>query len=171
MKKQYFFLLVCLLTAISGCEIINPKEALPIYIRIDHPRALVYAHDDCAKPENPAYYCDLGIKYVYVNQGSEEIGFFELPCVIPVYPDKGIKNFLFSFGSNQVELDGLNGSASTYPFWKPVSVNVNVNPLDTFILDTVKSLNKLTLNYYSDTVLKYAYVNKFEGATTEFDCI
>lgn len=158
-----------MLFAISGCDIINPKEALPIYIRIDHPRALVYTTDECAPAQNPAYYCDLGIKYVYVNQGSEEVGFYELPCVIPVYPDKGIKNFLFSFGSNQVELGGYNGSASTYPFWKPISVNVNVNPLDTFILDTVKSLNKLTLKYYSDTILKYAYVNKFEGATTEFD--
>ena len=169
MKKQSLFLLFCLLAAISGCDIINPKEALPIYIRIDHPRALVYAKDDCPKPSDPAYYYDSGIKYVYVNQGSEEIGFFELPCVIPVYPDKGIKNFLFTFGSNQVEIGGLNGSASTYPFWKPVSVNVNVNPLDTFVLDTVKSLNKLTLRYYSDTVLKYAYQNKFESATTEFD--
>ncbi|MFN0201222.1 MAG: hypothetical protein ACKVTZ_06865, partial [Bacteroidia bacterium] len=152
MKKSIFLLSIFFLCFLSSCEIINPKEDLPFYLKIEQPKVSI----------DPTYTSDLGVRYVFLTRGNEEMGFFEVPCVVPIYPNTSIKSFLFQGGFNQV-ISGLSAQngAATYPFWKGNVVNIDVPALDTFVY-------RPTFSYYSDTIIERRFYENFEDASMKF---
>lgn len=150
MKKRipYVFLIVWAL-AFPACEIFNPEEALPAYLRIENATVLV-------NPAQPLA-SDLGIRDLWIYRNQELIGVYQLPSVVPFFPSEDTE---FTITGGVFET-GLSASRISYPFWQPLTVQIPVKALDTFTLQP-------RFQYYPDSILAYPFQENFEGFGINF---
>ena len=132
-------LLTILSFFISSCEIINPAEEIPSYIRIDTIPLTTQA------TEGPNT-CKITDAWVYVD--GKSIGAFELPCTFPV----------LASGKHQIEvlpgikLDGIAATRAIYQFYQPYQSTVDLTP-------KLTTLVKPNTSYYSN--INFDFVERF----------
>lgn len=143
------------LLMLSGCQLINPDEELPVYVSIQDARVLV--------DETLNTYSPLGVKDAWVFLQGEQIGIFELPAVIPILPEK-VGNSLRIGGG--IFDTGLSTFRVEYPFWDDINVSIDgAEPLDTVVITP-------RFEYFPrDTTIIYAFEAGFEGGSSNLQSI
>ena len=134
---------------LPACNLINPAEELPSYITIKNANILV----DSAS----GFTQTIGLKDVWVTQGGEYLGTFELPVTFP-YTERDMNTFLIQGGIFE---SGLSAFRLPYPFWETLTVTSTVGPLDTLVLEP-------TFKYKSDSQIEFEFEDDFESAGIKF---
>jgi len=130
--KKNIFLIVFLFTVFfSSCEIINPEETVPSYLRIDTIKLDVASN----LGSNSHKITDA---WVYVD--DQAIGAFELPAKLPILVEGKHKVFIKA----GIKVNGIADTRGAYPFYDGYTTEVN------FVKDSVVKINPI-VNYYSVT--------------------
>ncbi|RMG29462.1 MAG: hypothetical protein D6730_03900 [Bacteroidetes bacterium] len=127
-----------------ACEFINPEESLPAYLHIA----------DAQIQLDKQFYSKLGVKDVWLENGNAFVGVYQLPASIPLFVEEK-SNIIIRGG---VFLNGLSAQRRAYPFWQPLSLGLETQPLDTFRLSP-------TFSYFPDSLLRFPFIESFEGAS------
>ncbi|MEM6261379.1 MAG: hypothetical protein AAGI38_02645 [Bacteroidota bacterium] len=144
-------LFACLtLLLIAGCDLINPEEELPIYIEVSEARVQV-------RPGGSER-SNIAIKDIWLDQGPDFAGVYEIPFTIPVYPGD-FNRFLFAPG---IVESGLSIARSRYLFLQSELTEINVEPLDTFRY--IPEFQYLPV----DTIIKFPFEEYFEDGSSDF---
>jgi hypothetical protein len=148
-KRILYGFLILFAIGLGGCDIINPEESLPAYLRLGRSTVLV----DPAQP----LVSDLGIRDLWIFRGQEFLGVYQIGAVIPFFPTQATE-FVIEGGVFET---GLSASRVRYPFWQPITLQVPTGALDTFTLTP-------TFQYYPDSLLAYPFVEDFESVGSNF---
>ena len=106
------------LLAVGGCDIINPDEQVPAYLRV-----APFAYS-AGVPGSPAT-ANATAAFVYAN--NLLLGVFELPAKIPVLQQGEIRlRFVPA-----IYPDGQRGTRVTYPYYTPYSLTAVLEPAAT----------------------------------------
>lgn len=132
-----FFALVLLLPA---CELINPEEQIPAYIYVE-PFTLQ------ENPDVVAGSLDEAITHVFAYSGTDFLGIFSLPALIPVLQE----------GPQTIELDpgirdnGISASIQIYPFYERYAKEVVLEPgrIDT-LLPVTRYRSNIRIHFIED---------------------
>ncbi|MEZ4826595.1 MAG: hypothetical protein R3C61_09930 [Bacteroidia bacterium] len=153
MKYISFYILLPAFLSLSGCDIFDRPEPLPVFLSL--PKAEIRLNS------SGTIRSQLGIKDLWVDYGPGQVGVFRLPSVIPLIPQEGVDSVVVRGGIFE---SGLSLARSIYPFWRPIIVPLNTAPADTQIISPVFS-------YYPDTVIAFPFVEDFETAALAFEDI
>jgi hypothetical protein len=144
------WLLCCLL---ASCELFESDQRLPVYLKLPAGQVRV---------ENPTGVLvnNHGVKDIWLDHNGEFLGVHRLDRVIPLLPDPERNQITMRGGIFE---NGLSGIRSAYPFWKPITLEIDAEPLDTVELD-------LTFDYFErDSILVFPLEETFEsGGTSRF---
>ena len=143
-KHSSFYLLLAFIFIFSACEIINPEESIPSYIRINQ-IGLETAYGQGTASQK--------IVDVWIYVDDELIGAFELPATFPVIAE-GYHEIIIKPG---IELNGIAPTRAIYPFYSPIIKNINFIKDSIIVLD---SLFALTTFYYNDTEFPWGGVGQ-----------
>jgi len=149
------FLLLAISLIISSCEIINPEETIPSYIRINQ----IDLKSEYGQGTSSHKITDA---WIYVD--DELIGAFELPATFPVLSE-GNHEIIIKPG---IELNGIAPTRAIYPFYRPIIKNINLSKDSIIVLD---SLFTLKTAYYGDTKFPWSNVGQedFEESGVSID--
>lgn len=127
----------------GGCELINPEEPVPGYIEVE-PFEL---------STNPATQGSRSarITEVWVSSGTDFLGAYRLPALIPVLA-AGQKRITLQAG---IKDNGISALPEIYPFYAPVEIDVDFQPNQSAVLRPVTG-------YLPET--RFAFIEDFEGA-------
>lgn len=115
-----------------GCDIINPEESKPSFLRID---TITVTSDPVLEGSNSARITDA---WIYIDKNL--IGAFELPCNIPVLKE-GTHEILVGGG---IQVNGISALRTPYPFYKLWSSTVELNAGETaFALPEISYFDSL----------------------------
>lgn len=135
------------LLCLNGCNVINPREAVPCYLEILPPTLIL---DDALYP--------IGPPDVWAYQYPNFTGAFQPPVKVPVI-NLDDKTFLFRGGvweNSDITFRKL------YPFWR----------FDTLKLEKLEEGKTYTvrpeIRYYNDTVFIFPFKENFESAQVNF---
>jgi hypothetical protein len=145
MKRNFHFLLPVFLIALSllqACDIINPAEEIPSYIRIEK---FEFTLTDVAFGAPTTKITDA---WVYVNE--ELVGAYELPAEFPVLA-KGMAKVSIRPG---IKMNGVAATRVMYNFYIPYTTNVALKPKE---ITTITP----TTSYHPSTTV--AWLADFEG--------
>jgi hypothetical protein len=145
MKRNYIFLyLLFLFTSLSfqACNIINPAEEVPAYVRIE---AIDFSVND---PQFGAATNRITDAWVYINE--ELVGAFELPAQFPVLV-KGPAKIDVRPG---IKMNGVAATRVMYTFYTTHTSNVELKPKE------VTTIQPFTTYHPATTV---AWLADFEG--------
>ncbi|MGD1846578.1 MAG: hypothetical protein ACFB10_14415 [Salibacteraceae bacterium] len=141
---------ILLLFLLGSCEIINPEEEIPAYIRIDSiDLRLRDANREGAASER------ITDAWVFVN--DELIGAFELPVDVPVLKNE-VANVKISAG---ILNNGISASRVRYPFYDVFELSEYE-----FVPGEVQTINPV-VNYFED--LDFTWDEDFEDISVAFD--
>ncbi len=125
MYKISIFLL--LTSFIISCDVINPEEQIPTYVKIDNIRVL-------DKHQNPVTSKVTSASLSYGNSNSISlVGVFRLPMITPVLANEDGDLFILP----GVDTDGRISQSYKYPFYKLVKDTIEYKPGDTIDYGTV----------------------------------
>jgi hypothetical protein len=130
----------------SSCNLINKKEQIPSYIRIDSIK--VSTHDNPEYGSNSSKITDA---WVYVD--DQVVGAFELPAKVPILKT-GIHTVKIFPG---IKVNGIAATRAIYPFYQPYTTSMNLIAG----INNAITVNP-TLTYYSTTVFQWE--ESFESA-------
>lgn len=146
-------LFICNLKAIFGmglaillfnsCNLINPAEPVPSYIRIDSVHLLI---NDPLKEGSSSH----KIKDVWVYVDNQPVGTYEMPAKFPVL-NTGTKSVIIDPG---ILLNGISASRIRYPFFKPYTTTINLRSGE------ITDITDVTTTYYPGTKF---WIEDFEG--------
>lgn len=126
-----------------GCNIVNPPEKIPTYIRIDSFSA------------NPSEIPTKNINTAWVYLDNQVQGVYELPATIPLVVE-GTGTVLINAG---VDFTGYSGYKVIYPFYTYDSFTLAAQPGKTInYTPSVKYISGATVRYKED----FELVNTFE---------
>lgn len=108
-----------LFTCLSSCDIINPAEGIPAYLKVDTFSFSVVP----GQGSGSARITDVWI-YDEVNQ----VGAYEIPKTFPLL-DSGVTPIILSAG---IWDNGISGTRVEYPFYYPDTVSLNLEPAKTY---------------------------------------
>lgn len=106
MKLKVYVAAILLCCVWQSCNIINPAEKVPTYIRID---SITVKTDDYSRTGSPA--SKITSAWVYVDNSL--VGVFDIPSTVPILIDKSAKVAL----APGVDYSGFKNYVSTYPFY------------------------------------------------------
>lgn len=109
-------ILMLALLGSAGCNIINPPEQIPTYVRID---SFAFSGDPAVTGSNSNK-----ITNVYVYFDNTPVGVFELPASFPVIMDKPGKLTVLP----GVDFDGLSGYQVIYPLYQGDTMTISPSP-------------------------------------------
>ncbi|MEO0470409.1 MAG: hypothetical protein AAF206_12365 [Bacteroidota bacterium] len=136
-------LIICLV--LPSC---NREEALPVYLDMNNTQIRL---------SNSGKITNLGLRDIWVDHNSERLGVFRHPAIVPMIPQE---TNVLTFSGGVFET-GLSSSRIRYPFWQSTVMEVDAAPLDTVPI-------RMTIEYFSDSVLAYPLVEEFEGSSLAF---
>ena len=111
--KQLYFLLIPFLFLFQSCEVINPDEDIPTFIKIDSIGFSSEFDEGTAKQV-------ISDSWVYVN--GDLIGTFEMPFEIPVLKSGASTISIFP----GVKLNGISGTRTINPFFTTIEKDVDL---------------------------------------------
>jgi len=136
----------------SSCDIINPAEEIPSYIRVD---TFTLTTNAIEEGENTHKINDV---WVYVK--GDFIGVFELPAEIPILAN-GTNEILLYPG---IKVNGIAASRDKYPFYSAYSTNIDLVRYSSD--DDIIELRP-NVNYLSESV--FEWIENFEDAGLTLD--
>ncbi|MEZ5018218.1 MAG: hypothetical protein R2800_14260 [Flavipsychrobacter sp.] len=101
----------------SGCDIINPAEKTPTYVRIDS-----FAFEDANPSKTGSISNDISAVWVYLD--SKPIGVFDVPSTFPVLLDRDSRLSI----APGVTYSGLKNYKALYPFYAFDTMTLKVDP-------------------------------------------
>ena len=144
-KTLYGCAVAALLTAVSvwlpGCNIINPSEPTPTYIRIDS-----FLFENNARHD---------IRYAWVYYNNNPVGAFDLPATVPIIAS-GTGTVQIAPG---IPINGRGERPVAYPFFRIYTTNLN------YEAGKIQTVNPTT-GYYDS--VKYDIISEFEGGISKF---
>ncbi len=132
----------------SSCNIINPDEEIPTYIRID---SIVL--EDASGNRMPSEIAGANISYGN-NSTVSLVGVFRLPMVIPVLANEPGEIFILP----TIDADGMVAQLFVYPYYQNLNLPITPAPGDTLDFGTV-------VTYPADTFYT-SMKDDFEGGTS-----
>ena len=130
------------MAATDSCNVINPSEPVPTYVRIDSFEFTGGGLTD--------------IKCVTVYYNGDNIGSFDLPAVIPVLTSGSNGTLQVAPG---ILVNGRNERPAAYPFYKMASMTLPEKP--------GQIINYVPKTSYYDTV-KITKISDFNSGITQF---
>jgi hypothetical protein len=106
-KSRSIFTVIMLAFLSISCNIINPPEDIPSYIKVDTVIVKVTNFDQGSASHN--------MTCVKLNVGGTSLGFFEMPTMAPSLMT-GKQSLFLEPG---FEMNGIAGSRDVYPFFEP----------------------------------------------------
>ena len=103
------------ITSFYSCNIINPPEAIPVYLQVDTFNLSVSAGQGTASNK---------ITDVWVYNETNLIGAYQMPKTFPVL-DSGTTQMVFSAG---IWDNGIAETRIPYPFYYPDTITMNLKP-------------------------------------------
>ncbi len=149
----------CIALTLSSCEIINPSEDIPFYLRIDS----ISFIDSTKIPPSAAKEGVQKIVDAWVYVDNIYVGTFEIPSTIAVYAPAGNRKITVSPG---ILVSAQNGDRRVYPFFTSYNaiVNVELGKTDTVIPKV--SYDPIAVKYPSEAVGQFP--EEFEGVGSIF---
>ncbi|RMG55367.1 MAG: hypothetical protein D6722_27945, partial [Bacteroidetes bacterium] len=135
-----------LLWGLVGCDVFDKPETLPVYLDLREARI--------ALDEDGTFTSRVGVRDFWIDHNGTQFGVYRIPSVVPLLPAEGGNRLTLSGGVFET---GLSSLRARYPFWEPVTIEVEGEPLDTVPVS-------VTFSYYPDTVLAYPFAEDFENA-------
>lgn len=148
--KFFNGIIACLLFILSqSCNIINPDEEIPSYIKID---SISLVTNPLLQGSNSHKIVDA---WLYVD--NNPVGVYQLPCVVPVL-EKGSHNITIVPG---VLLNGISATHLDYPFYQSIGRSVELKQ------GGITSIENCSTQYYdTDT---FPILEDFENGITYFN--
>jgi hypothetical protein len=116
MKYLYSLVAICcFLFSISSCDIINPSEPTPTYIRVD---TFSFASNNLLGTRSHK------ITSVYAYLNNQSIGVYDLPITFPVIMDKKSRLQLTA----GIDYNGFGGIPAQYPFYASFIDSISPTP-------------------------------------------
>lgn len=137
-----FVLSICLF---SACNLVNPPEDFPAYIKVEDPRVLV---DSVA-----GFEANYDLQDLWVYQNGQLIGVHPVPKTVIPYTQIDRTEFRFEAG---VYESGLSNFRLPYPFWELIQLRIDQATLDTFTLSPV-------FRYKDDDKIDFRFEEDFES--------
>lgn len=138
---------VALLLMASSCDLINPPEEIPSYIRVD--TFLIEVHDiDQGSASHMITNC-------YLSVGGANMGIFQMPFTIPSL-ETGLQTITLRPG---IKLNGIAASRIDYPFYKPYITDVELRSGEIHLLQPHTT--------YKDEC-KFPWIEDFEDPGVSF---
>lgn len=142
------FGIICFFTLIfSSCEIINPAEDIPSYIKIN-PFTLTTKATEGSNTHN------IVDAWVYIDDQS--IGCFELPALIPVLKSGDHKIDI----RPGIKVDGISDKRALYPYYNPYIISSKLYPDSTIVINP-------TTTYIEST--NFLFVDPFDQSGIFFE--
>lgn len=143
MRLKFLLFLVPVVLSGIGCNVVNPVEDVPTYVKIDSFNFII---NDPSKEGSPAH--DISSVWIYYN--NSPVGIFDLPCNVPVITegDKGTISV-----APGITLNGLVDLQPQYPFYKFDTTTLYTNP---------GKVQQFTPRGEYITVAKFPYKEDFE---------
>ena len=132
----------------SSCEIINPEEQIPAYIKIDTTQLQTNNSTQGSEAHN------ITDCWLYVN--SELIGVFEPPFSVPVLKDAGTYEIVIQAG---IKNNGAASNRIVYPFVSNYTTQIELNPNQETTLSPV-------FEYHT---CEFALIENFEDLGISFE--
>lgn len=160
----FLFALVLLASSYTSCELINPEEQIPSFIRID---SISLSTNESTEGKPAHNFTDA---WVYDNE--QLVGVYELPAVVPVLR-QGDANIRIRAG---IKLNGQIGSRIPYLFSKDFVQTIelfpdsqlHVNPTVTFNsnvnFDWIESFDNSSTTTLAKTAVSQAEVERITGS-------
>lgn len=142
MRSKLLLLLPALLLAatFTGCDVINPSEPTPTYIRID---SFKFEETDPNRTGSSSN----KITAVWVYQDNKSVGVFDLPCNIPILMDE---RSVISIAPG-VTYGGIKDYQAIYPFYTFDTMTVDPDPGNVITFDAnTRYISDLRLPYNED---------------------
>jgi len=130
-----------------SCDLINPPEEIPAYIQIDTFKITV---DDFDKGSASHMITD-----IWLSVGGQNMGAFTMPFTIPTL-EKGLQTVFIKPG---IQLNGISASRMAYPFYKPVTVDVDLKEGEIQLIQPVSE--------YKDECI-FRFIEDFEDPGVNF---
>jgi len=115
MRIFQVFAFIALLWVLPGCNIINPTEPTPTYIRVD---SFSFQSRDTLGSSSHK------ITNVYAYFDSQPVGIFDLPVTFPIITDKPGKVTLIP----GIDFEGLTGYQVSYPMYTDDTFTIQAQP-------------------------------------------
>lgn len=116
--KYKFLLFITVLLSVLGCNVINPVESVPTYIKID---SFDFVINDPLKEGSASN----GITSVWVYYNNNPVGNFDLPCNVPVITEGDKGSISVAPG---ISLNGFVDLQPQYPFYNFDTTTLITNP-------------------------------------------
>lgn len=140
---------ITLSVVLLSCNIINPAEGIPSYIKVDTILVKVTTFDQGSASQN--------MTCVKLNVGGTTLGYFELPTMAPCLLT-GPQSLYLEPG---FELNGITGSREVYPFFKPYIGTGKIDFVEGKVITVVP-----TTTY--EAACKFPWIEDFEDAGVSF---
>lgn len=143
---RLLFLNLILMSTLSGCELINPEEAIPSWIEVDHFNLI----------DNPQLFegeLSENIVDAWISIDGNRIGTFELPCKIPVL-EQGKHQIVVSAG---VLVSGRAKLRYDYIYYSKDTFNLDLQPGQSYYLEP-------EISYVSSSLQNIIVIEDFENA-------
>ena len=121
---SYVLLLGAVLLCAVSCNIINPEETIPAYIKIDSVGFTTSIGQGAATSNIPDV-------WVFVN--DQPVGGYELPAVIPVLA-RGNSNIIVAGG---IKKNGFSTVRLRHPLWATYNKEITLTPAETLKVNPV----------------------------------
>lgn len=143
MKRTGFYTAITLvfLVGLFSCELINPPEDIPSYIRVDTFMITVNDFDQGSASHM--------MTDIWMSVGGTNLGTFTMPFTVPSL-DVGPQTLNIRPG---IKLNGISATRIAYPFFKPVIMDVELVPGEI--------LQIIPVSEYKD-VCFFAFIEEFE---------
>jgi hypothetical protein len=141
---------VTLACCFHSCNIINPPEDIPSYIKVDTFLVKVTNFDQGSASHR--------LSCVKVNVGGATLGFFEIPTMIPCLTT-GLQSVIIY---PAFELNGIAGSREVYPFFEPYLGSGKIDLAPGQVITIIPEIT-----YKKDC--KFAWIEDFEDAGLSFE--
>lgn len=142
--------LIALSCLVLSCNIINPAEDIPAYIKVD--TVLVKVTNFNQGSASHKMTC------VKLNVAGTTLGFFEMPTMVPCLTT-GLQSLYLEPG---FELNGIAGSRAVYPFFKPFTGTGQID----FVQGQIITITPST-TYKAEC--KFPWIEDFEDAGLSFE--
>lgn len=114
-RNRFFLILFSFIPIVPGCEVIDPEEDIPAFIRIEEADLITDPSEEGSDSHD--------IRYVWVFIDDQLIGVHELPA--KVFTRKsGERNIKLQAG---VQKNGMSQEKERYPFYRTFSVDTTLH--------------------------------------------
>ncbi len=156
MRVKNLLSFIPVLVLLSACNVINPPENVPTYVKID---SVILDIDNPSLQGSAAH----GISSIWIYYNNSPVGIFDIPCNVPVITE-GERGSLSVIPG--ITLNGLVDLQPQYPFYRFDTITLNSTPGGTVNYTPVTGYTKAAKFPYKED---FEVGNSFIALTPELD--